>query len=1324
MIKIVGFLVFLLVFILLFYGLNKAVTGALAYPNAKRYLHARLIMVSFVVSIFLANTYSSSFAMIVIDKIINSPTLTRLINFLIPNRAFELIYILLCMIGLNLMFTLIYIAVIAIVKLIFSKRQYYILFNELNNKQKVFGIHWKLINKFYGSDNSPELEDKYHSLGLWLNGMRFATIAIWLVETCVIYFSVIWGKEAWNTTVLNIVKNFYLLPIAAFFVIEQLQMFFDYDDTVAYTELHSIDIKEEALGSVNSLISCYDDTLGQTGAILVAEQASSTSYDETLGIDSNDTGNEQEKNCKEPAILAILSSQLSESDVKKADDYMNAIISLLNGEAICVRDNAEGEFTTYYSIYINYYLSLGKNALVLCPDTVTVNNVRKEIEAKNKRIKGLGMFWHISGINDLYSQKNTNVLVCTYDEFITSNFEAIAEGFLDDVFAVVLPDCSSLMTLDGITVKFVFGKLKTCSSLERYIFITDTESDTLKNKIKGFLPTHMNIVSYNNDSRDENTGVIIWKGESHYKLQSLLNLGDNQSTYLGVSYPLALLALYYEFPLVNIVATSGSGDNFYAESAVTANKAGIENMFGSSSSGTDISNRIRRTSSAATEVSDEKVLIVYDYDFNLFKALWRWYKYAGTKETLLQIITPFYMLREFFAANYKKYLNDTSAFSSIISDATVLKRSQLAMILAELSNRDMAEEEILLMSKKYGWDYIDVTKLLSDAISVVRDSSTVYNVFNYIKLYYDRQFIQNPVGIQKKRMVRFSVNDITSELMYDLRKVKFSVNDGEIVDLPILVGNVKNYYLRNQVICYDSRYYQITSISDDGVVFASLVQPTSVYDYYQIADYRIERMRLVDPCTDETALDYNFYEADISKNIYGYISSEKGNDFSKEAGLQQISGWNEIIQDYKDSVPVLEIKLKKSMVSKYSGSNVPERVATLLSVLLNGMFKTLFPETYQNIVAVADVDVDPAYRDSVMNNIDVAASDIARIAIPSMSDASTRRNNDSISIYVIEYSCIEYGMVASVYRNINSILTIAYKYLSWYLESNKSDDENIIRGSYLHFGSDRVLDIFAADELLSMLGSILGLNEVATIEPRTYRFSEDGPKALNRCSFCGKHFIFGFELIGDDRWMCSHCHDHLKTQEEEINSLFLGTMKNMEKDFHFTFNKDIIVRFQSAANIRKAAGGVTGGRVVGFYQNSTRQLWIEAKGPAVTMISTIAHELTHAWQHDNLPLRQLADKFKKEPEKYKMIIEGHAVFVELDFMRRSGEKSYAQSLAEETLRRGSGDEYREGYIIFNEYITTLRNLKGNIDPFTAMKELVNSLIKGEEVVTWPSKSES
>ncbi|KIR01301.1 hypothetical protein P261_00115 [Lachnospiraceae bacterium TWA4] len=175
----------------------------------------------------------------------------------------------------------------------------------------------------------------------------------------------------------------------------------------------------------------------------------------------------------------------------------------------------------------------------------------------------------------------------------------------------------------------------------------------------------------------------------------------------------------------------------------------------------------------------------------------------------------------------------------------------------------------------------------------------------------------------------------------------------------------------------------------------------------------------------------------------------------------------------------------------------------------------------------------------------------------------------------------------------------------------------------------------------------------------------------------------------------------------------------LESYYHISFRKDINVAFQSADAIRKAAGGISNGRIVGFYRHSKRQLWIEAKGPGIAMESTIIHELTHAWQYDALPLKQLTKEFPKSvrDKRIQLLLEGHAVYVECEAMEKKGEGEYIKRLR--TRYMSSMDVYGLGYRIISEHFSNMDIHGSSATSFVRMQNLVEGIIKGEVSITWP-----
>lgn len=1332
-IKILYFLIFLLIWFLLFYGLNKLIVKKLSYSIEKRYLHFRMIITGTLFAIITANSAVSSYAILYVDKIINSQFITPFLNKILPNRAYELIYIVLCNLGLNLIYAIAFIIVLVITKLVFRRKHKFIEYKHCIGSERIIHCPWYVVNKFYNDETGKfALTSKGFFIGIWVKGMKCIFALIWILEFAVLYYSILWGKEDWNEAILSISKSVYLLPMLAFFLIEQIQLFLEGPETTDVGTFGTVNIKENMIGDMDALMYRYREIFSESGVLLYSERGTSSGID-YQGLDSNDLGNQQLNSCAEPGVLAVITNQLRESGIQQNPNYQNAIISLLNGDSIDIRDNADGEFVVYLCAYLNHFLSQGYSAIIVCSNKAEVSALKKVYADSKNSLKGIDSVWTIYEIHELSPLNNVGVLICTYEELITVDFNKQHEYLSSDMVCAVIPNCSSLMFHDNIRIEKVFSRIKAFPNLNQYIFLSEEDNESLRAKIKQYLPEGVSLSSYSNDMRVAKTNIMIWKEESVFKPQQILEIGNSGSPLLGTAFPLALVAAKYDLPEINIIPYENRGDTYFLGSARQSNERDIMLYLEKK---LDLKSVIHDSSLEAMKPHDLKMIITYDTDFNFFNALWRWFKYAGHNGTIIHVVSPYYMMREYFAANFKRrsLLYSNNEYDALLPNDAVLKRTLLAAILASLADVGLTEDELMNISNKHEWGYPDVAAMLQDAILTVRASKEFHNIYEHLQFDEEKFFDETFAGFIHRVRIKLTDTNMIEQQKSQISLARMSFKNSEYTELPILSGNLWNYYLPKQLVGFNNSYYTISSIdTKNGIVHTKPANPSVAPDYFNICDYALSDWVILDNCVDNPVLDCNICEATVSKVIYGYISTTNGNNFSKE-NRPSVNRINASDSEYQTitlrHIPVLEVNLLREGFGQSTDDQktTADKAALLLCVILNGLFKTLFPKTYQNIAAVPDVPLDDNLIDHVMHHaFDFPTEELIRATIPRINSSDTVKDDRFVRIFIIEFSCIEYGMVKSFYDNITDILNKAYEYLDWYLASNRTTNSSeethganeIIQGRYLHFGLSQIPNIFSPEALHTMLKDLLGRTESDTVieldsvEPV---IATNDSKAI--CSFCNREIIFAWQL-SDGRCMCGHCHDHQKTQKDEIKRLFLETKQMLEAHYHIEFRKDINVRFQSADAIRKAAGGLDNGRIVGFYSHDKRQLWIEARGPSVAMESTIIHELTHAWQHDALPLKELAKAFPKDvrDKRVQLLLEGHAVYVEIEAMKEKGEAEYAKRL-ERSYNTGN-DVYSLGYKVISGQFVGMQIQGSNATSFVKMQKMVDEIISKEAVISWP-----
>jgi hypothetical protein len=405
--------------------------------------------------------------------------------------------------------------------------------------------------------------------------------------------------------------------------------------------------------------------------------------------------------------------------------------------------------------------------------------------------------------------------------------------------------------------------------------------------------------------------------------------------------------------------------------------------------------------------------------------------------------------------------------------------------------------------------------------------------------------------------------------------------------------------------------------------------------------------------------------------------------------------------------------------------------------MLKEIFKTLFPSLWENIYVVRDNEKESALVQRVREEGSKCADQELKVRsiIPwteCTEGPDYSKSDDYIYLYIVEFSCVEYGIVQTLCNKIEQVFRLLYDYLCWYLNDNQStetaakvaSEEETEEGAdpakegrefdkYLHFGMQNIPESFAPDELKEFLKQFVSSQVVKDNVSEEYNEPIHTTSTEGKiCSYCNRPISVWYELENGKRFMCARCHDS-KIERQEILEMYDQTKEFMEGEYDIKLNSKIHVRFSSTADIEKRAGKSYDGRILGYYNSTRRELALETPGPKVAIQDTLIHELTHCWQYDNLDIRKLEKKLRND-EQVLEILEGHAVYVEIDAMRKLHESNYADRLEDEMIHRD--DEYGRGYMLIKDYLKEREN-EENLTAFSAMKELVKSFIDGERTIT-------
>lgn len=1358
MIKVILFSIFLLLMLLLMAGLQLMIRK-LYYPIDKRYLHLRFIGAVLLLELTAFNYYAAAPIMKLLDLLINNPAVVKVMSYVLPNRSYELIYILLVTLGMNLLMLIGTLVLFLLVKIFFGERHRYFMEDEdYVGLKKLQLLPHKLVCYFYDPDEEPPaLRKKGYAMGKWAGAMKWVFAVMGVLQIFVMLYSILWGKEDGNAVVNTVSKAWYWLPIGGFLLAGQIQAFLEADPSFEAGSIGSSKVTCEIRGNLSDMVKIYHSNFGETGALLSTHELKGH-VEKDAGV-TNEPGNLLVSECENGELLLVLCRQLKACGVDyQAVRYQRALAGLLDGKHVNICDKLEGEFFIYLTAYLNFVLSQGQTAVMLCKSSEDAQYLKKVCQHSMYRLNNIGTIWSICTAEEAARDMPMNLLICSYEELLNLRLLEIRREFAGVLKCVVIAHGEQMFAQDHIRIVRMFNELRMHSKGLQYIMLSETDNDSLRTAMENFM-CDGEMVPINNATCKDHTYVMVWGEESCHRLQNRLGIGGSGSAYIGTSVPLALLAAACDIPLTHMVPAQDRPDLAYWE-CMCSNKLDVERYL---SNHADINAVIRREPAEALTAQNLKVLICYDTQYDFLNVLWGWTKYAGDEATIIHIVSPHYLLREYFASQF-----DTGAINlqdkpaqALVSHSRAMEMSNMLALLVDLHDKGMTEEELLKRSREYGWSYINAERVLEACLKTILTSGETYSVYENFRFTQRQRLLDDGSGFVTETFVTLGDTEAYQRIISQIRRAVVQIGPDQRMELPILQGDISNYYLREQQLVLGGYSYKVGAVAD-GTIYVTQYNDSFAYEYFPVSRFGFQEYTVIDPCVDSVYLDMNIATAKVTRDSYAYWKSNNGYRIGGDGVFTLESLADGVVHEEK-TVNILEINIAEAIMG-----DAPRNVALTLAFILKGMFKTLFPYTHQNLFAVVpgEVEDENALLERILAcGAENERDDIVRSLIPVIPVDAPVREGAQV-IYIVEYSCVEYGMIRLLYQNHERILRMLQDYLSWYMTRETSDragteperreddmeegrtevgsmgighteegdgelhdlsepgtglyepeepgtGEETLTGRELHFGGAEIPRVLDPGTLLNILSKITG--EEIRVPVEVKRPLEMDIELTNTCTFCGRSAPFMREF-SDGRWMCNLCYDHQVNQREEVKELLADTMRFMEMGYGIHLRKNLNIRFKNAEEIRRETGVGMGGRVLGFYRHSGYQLWLESRGPKAPMTSTLCHELTHSWQHDNLPLNRLRKALPKakRDELMLMLLEGHASYVEVETMHLMHEESFARR--QEKMLMARDDEYGRGYRLLKDYFESKKAEGSHMNAFSIMELLVQEIIAGRVTI--------
>jgi hypothetical protein len=706
------------------------------------------------------------------------------------------------------------------------------------------------------------------------------------------------------------------------------------------------------------------------------------------------------------------------------------------------------------------------------------------------------------------------------------------------------------------------------------------------------------------------------------------------------------------------------------------------------------------------QISDYRFLVVEDEYRNLFE-MTRNFATRARAQGFINVISESYFLREYMLDHPDLFINDRKAIPTIVPDYARTERNTVLKLMMLLLASPIPEQTLLnelrFLPATEEDPFVHLPQIIAKHVRL--DNVP-------LSLVYKEEYDADGMSFVMNKYLKLELTPEIRKYMVNLRNAYYIAEDeigGKYYVGAKLYGHVYQTFLPGQFFTFSGKYYEVISISETiGVVVRRAADHIARRRYYKQMQ-TVAITHWVDSqesgsfrTIDDIMIHRGYGNVEISTQ--GYLELANHGDL-KTAQIVKLRDIPTRLYKYKQ---LLRIQLP----------DCPMPVRYTICTLLNEMFKTYYPDTYYYIQACTDVS--PQWIE------EHSSQESARYLLNQL-----QLDGEDDSIYLIEDSELDLGLIVSVDRNLRRFFETMTDVLQWYIskdgltvaepkESTEpsepsepteqvepevtelppedvfiNEDEELKKESashpkYLNFGFSEVpktLQIQSTLEYLSRFGfqhnylqQARASRDIAQEIERTYQPQLAGE---HYCDFCAVQLSsMQFEVLQDGRERCLECSQTAIKTAEEFKQIFQWVRRNMEAFFGIKIQTSIKVRTTNAKKISRILGKVFiptpgfDGRPVGIaiQDRSGHSIYVEVGAPRLSIIAVMAHELTHIWQYLHWNRDEIKQNFGGQED---IAYEGLAMWAEIQFMILMNEVAYAKR--EEMVTRLRDDVYGVGF---------------------------------------------
>ena len=803
-------------------------------------------------------------------------------------------------------------------------------------------------------------------------------------------------------------------------------------------------------------------------------------------------------------------------EYKVTSQILNVLNDLLNREDLIIGNSNYEELAPVLFSYLENSIIKGKKVLVLAE-----NNLYNNFKSRNT-LKEWFTTWftklykkslrNISDFGEWVNRNEWDILIATQNELIKYQEEFIKkiqeeQEDIKDIIILVINENSEEVAENILTLSVLTNILNTYFRIDKkkgesgaqYIILSN-ETSNLNESINKNLGISAKSISLS-DKQANNVYSIIWRTDSKNKYYTDIMDGIPKNN-MGISNILSYLSWEQGYNKAEFIDQEELPYERYKSAVETAKKLLKERPIMKEKI-KGVYEHFVKYNFISYIIKKDKRNLLYIYDKNQnFPVLLNKYSSLGEQEVFLNIVTPVYLLRDYFVDNIEYFINSPIyGYTPKVESDKFKVASYLKEVLTNEKlniSEDDIRAELLTIQTKIGNIEEELVKLFEDIYSVDILKNDYLTVIN--KQIYN---LENRRFEEKKF---FKLNRAINESSYFQWFENYEVIDtGKTVYRLIPLEHIYQNYLPEQIHYFNGKSFKVDKI--DKLNKRINISPTENDKFIIYRNKDVIDLLAVDKgenpiYSQKGSASYNIIKKvskiDCEIKTLGYFEFLDDISMTNQSySYRDLENTEFYIREYKKSkMLTLSIEKKDGNIEKC------DKIAVTLTVILNEMFKSLFPGNNKYLKLFPMV-AENFFADGIdeIFKVGYKAPEVLSQILPAMvtvekgnyNDILEEKQNNKLSIYLLEDSHKDMGLLQAVQDNFEKILELVQDYLNWLNEDNSPEkgwSKNKFsmeeKKSYLKYGLNELSEYISLNETREFLNEILGTNEYTSARKRFY----------------------------------------------------------------------------------------------------------------------------------------------------------------------------------------------------------------------------------------------